>query len=86
MSTHDYFRCIDRAARATAPDEVRELRAEVLRRWHGDPRADDLAEALYAHLERLAGEPPVEVEVDEPRTDEPRALSSRIESRITGRR
>jgi hypothetical protein len=57
MSTQDYFACLDRAARARGPAEVRQLRLEVMRRWRGDPRADDLVEALYAHLERLAEEP-----------------------------
>jgi hypothetical protein len=85
MSTHEYFRCIDRAARATAPQEVRELRAEVLRRWQGDPRADDLAEALYAHLERLAGDLPDGAEpVGQTGLGEARGSLSRIESRITG--
>ncbi|MDQ3696750.1 MAG: hypothetical protein M3373_01815 [Gemmatimonadota bacterium] len=54
MSSQEYFDCIDRAARAARPDEIERLRAEVVGRWHGDPRADDLAEALYAHQERLS--------------------------------
>lgn len=55
MSSRDYYSCIDRAARARRPDEIRNLRGDVRQRWRGDPRADDLAEALYAHEERLAG-------------------------------
>ena len=54
MSNQEYFRCLDQAARATRAEEVQGLRTEVMRRWRGDPRADDLVEALYAHQERLA--------------------------------
>ena len=54
MSNHEYFRCLDQAATATRAEQVQGLRTEVMRRWRGDPRADDLVEALYAHQERLA--------------------------------
>ncbi len=54
MSNQDYFRCLDQAATATRAEQVQGLRTEVMRRWRGDPRADDLVEALYAHQERLA--------------------------------
>ncbi|HEU4565130.1 MAG TPA: hypothetical protein VFS05_10795 [Gemmatimonadaceae bacterium] len=70
MSTHEYFACIDRAARATAPEEVRRLRGDVVQRWRGDPRADDLAEALYAHEERLAGDTPFAIAADATAADE----------------
>jgi hypothetical protein len=53
MSNEEYFRCLDRAANARRPEDVLEIRNEVVRRFRGDPRADDLAEALYAHQERL---------------------------------
>ncbi|HJU64868.1 MAG TPA: hypothetical protein VJ596_04290 [Gemmatimonadaceae bacterium] len=53
MSNEEYFRCLDRAANARKPEDVLEIRNEVVRRFRGDPRADDLAEALYAHQERL---------------------------------
>ena len=55
MSSHDYDRCIDRAANARTAGEISRLRAEVLRRWGGDPRANDLIEVLYAHEFALAG-------------------------------
>ncbi|MGH7719816.1 MAG: hypothetical protein ACREON_13360 [Gemmatimonadaceae bacterium] len=61
MSNEDYFRCLDQAATADRPEDVQRIRLEVIQRWRGDPRADDLAEALYAHQERLnerASEPP----------------------------
>ena len=54
MSNEDYFRSLDAGALARTPEEVARIRAEVARRWRGDPRADDLTEALYAHEERLA--------------------------------
>src|SRR5919204_4748512 len=55
MSSHDYDRCIDRAANARTAEEIARLRAEVSRRWGGDPRANDLIEVLYAHETALAG-------------------------------
>jgi hypothetical protein len=55
MSSHDYDRCIDSAADARTAEEIARLRAEVLRRWGGDPRANDLIEVLYAHEFALAG-------------------------------
>ena len=53
MSNLDYFRFLDRAANATSEAEVERIRAEVMQRWRGDPRADDLTEALYAHKTRF---------------------------------
>jgi hypothetical protein len=55
MSNLDYYRCLDTAASATSADDIRRLRDEVIRRWRGDPRADDLTEALYAHQLRFFG-------------------------------
>ena len=54
MTSREYFTCLERAADAASAAEVRRLRAEVLARWRGDPRADDRAEALHTHQERLA--------------------------------
>ena len=54
MSNQDYFQCLDQAATASRADDVHRIRAEVSERWKGDPRADELADALYAHQERLA--------------------------------
>ena len=54
MSTEDYLYCLGKVSRATNAEEVQRLRTAILRRWRGDPRAYDLAEALYAHQERLA--------------------------------
>jgi hypothetical protein len=53
MSNDDYFRCLETAANARSEEEILRVRAEVLARWRGDPRADDLSEALYAHRERF---------------------------------
>ena len=55
MSSQDYDRCIDCAANARTAEEIARLRAEVVRRWGGDPRANDLIEALYAHEFAMAG-------------------------------
>ena len=54
MTNEEYFRCLETGALARTPDEVARVRQEVRQRWRGDPRADDLAEALYAHEERLS--------------------------------
>jgi hypothetical protein len=54
MSSHGYDRCIESAASASSADEIASLRAEVTRRWGGDPRANDLIEVLYAHETALA--------------------------------
>ena len=54
MSTQDYDRCLERAAAAARAADVERLRADVMARWRGDPRADDLVETLYVHQERLA--------------------------------
>ena len=54
MSTDDYLYCLGKASRATSAEEVQRLRTAVLRRWRGDPRAPELADALYARQERLA--------------------------------
>lgn len=55
MSNEEYFRCLETAANARSADEVRRIRSEVSRKYHGDPRADDLCEALYAHATRFEG-------------------------------
>ena len=55
MPNQDYFECIERAAGARSAAEVARVRLEVMRRWAGDPRADDLSEALYAHQLRFSG-------------------------------
>ena len=55
MPSREYTAYLERAADATSAAEVRQLRAEVLARWRGDPQADDFAEALYIHERRLAG-------------------------------
>ncbi len=54
MSNQEYFHCLDEAATASRADDVHRIRTEVIQRWKGDPRADELADALYAHQERLA--------------------------------
>jgi hypothetical protein len=54
MSTKAYASYIDRGAAAMTAAEVKQLRTELLQRWRGDPRAEDLAETLYAHEEHLA--------------------------------
>jgi hypothetical protein len=55
MPNRDYFECMERAAGARSAAEVAQLRLEMMRRWAGDPRADDLSEALYAHQLRFSG-------------------------------
>jgi hypothetical protein len=55
MSRGDYEGCLDRAARATHPTEIAALRAELVERWKGDPRAEDLLELLYEHEATLGG-------------------------------
>src|SRR3712207_6726082 len=42
--------CLQRGAEASSAAEVGALRSELRRRWHGDPCADDLAEALHVYL------------------------------------
>ena len=54
MSTREYFSYLDRGAAATRAEDVQHLRTDLQRRWAGDPKANDLTEALYAHQERLA--------------------------------
>ncbi|MDQ6827431.1 MAG: hypothetical protein M3081_01020 [Gemmatimonadota bacterium] len=54
MTNESYFNYLERGASSNQPEEVRALRREVIALWHGDARADDLAEALYAHEIRLA--------------------------------
>ena len=54
ITTREYYRCLERAAEASSAEEIRQLRDEVMRHWRGDPRADDLTEALYAHLVRVS--------------------------------
>ena len=54
MSNESYFDFLERGAMSARPEDVRELRHEVMQRFRGDARADDLAEALYAHEVRLA--------------------------------
>jgi hypothetical protein len=53
MGKDTYYRYLELAAEASMADEIRQLRAEVVRRWHGDPLADDLTEALASHLTRF---------------------------------
>ena len=55
MSSHEYHECLERAASATRAADVAALRAEVLRRWEGDPRAQDLSELLHEHEVSLGG-------------------------------
>ena len=54
ITTREYYRCLERAAEASSAEEIRQLRDEMMRHWRGDPRADDLTEALYAHLVRVS--------------------------------
>ena len=83
MSNQDYFQCLDQAATASRADDVHRIRAEVSERWKGDPRADELADALYAHQERLAArENTLRVEASRLA---PRLEVSRAESPIAGR-
>ena len=53
MQQHDFVRCVAQAAAARTAEEVERLSAEVLRRWAGDPRADDLTLALSTRRELL---------------------------------
>jgi len=78
MTARDYSRCLDEAARATAPETVQRLRDHILERWRGDPRAADLAETLYVHQERLAAR-------ETPLGSEIALVESRAEAR-SGRR
>jgi hypothetical protein len=55
MPDQDYFECMERAAGARSAAEVARVRSEVMGRWAGDPRADDLSEALYHHQLRFSG-------------------------------
>jgi hypothetical protein len=55
MPNQEYFEFMERAASARSAAEVARVRDEVRRRWAGDPRADDLSEALYAHQLRFSG-------------------------------
>ena len=55
MSREVYERYLVHAAEASTADGIREIRAEVSRRWGGDPLADDLSEALAVHLARSYG-------------------------------
>ena len=55
MPNRDYFECMERAASAQSAAEVARVRSEVMRQWAGDPRAEDLSEALYAHQLRFTG-------------------------------
>ena len=87
MSSHDYDRCIESAASASSADEIARLRAEVTRRWGGDPRANDLIEVLYAHETALAGGEiaasygGVTAGITETRRAAPRSLQSWSEAR-----
>ncbi|MDQ3809852.1 MAG: hypothetical protein M3336_06130 [Chloroflexota bacterium] len=71
MGTQDYAGYLDRAAAARSAEEVQHLRTELMHRWRGDPRADDLAEVLYAHQAQLAA-----------RETTLRGEASRIQSRL----
>ena len=55
MNSHEYGECLERAANAKRATDVAALRAEVLQRWAGDPRAQDLSELLHEH-EVMLGE------------------------------
>ncbi len=55
LSNLEYYQYLEQAAAAKSAAQVRGIRTEVIRLYRGDPRADDLAEALYAHAERLDG-------------------------------
>ena len=78
MSQEEYSYYLDWAAKATAAAEVQHLRARLLRRWPGDPRTEHLADALYAHQERLAAR-------EHARRLEAGRIGSHIESRIVRR-
>ena len=54
LSRHDYATYVDRGAGASSAAQVERLRTQLLERWRGDRRAEDLADVLYAHQERLA--------------------------------
>ena len=54
MSTREYFSYLDEGAEATTAADVQHLRTDLMYRWPGDPRADDLTETLYMHQEQLA--------------------------------
>ena len=54
LSTHEYTTYVDRGAAASSAAQVERLRTQLLERWRGDRRAEELADVLYAHQERLA--------------------------------
>ena len=54
MSTREYFRYLDESAEAITAADVQHLRTDLMHKWPGDPRADDLTETLYMHQEQLA--------------------------------
>jgi hypothetical protein len=67
MRGADRERCVTSAAGARTPEEVARIRADLLRRWPGDLRARDLAEALCLHQMLLAA--------GDSRTADPRHLA-----------
>ena len=54
MSTREYFRYLDRGTETTTGADAQHLCTELMHRWRGDPKADDLTETLCAHQEQLA--------------------------------
>jgi hypothetical protein len=54
MSTREYFSYLDQGAEATTAADVQHLRTDLMHRWPGDPRAEDLTETLFMHQEQLA--------------------------------
>ena len=78
MSAQDYDRCLDQAAAAARPADVERLRAEVMARWRGDPRVEDLVETLYVHQEGLAAREPAH-------QPEGRRIASRTSVRVSRR-
>jgi hypothetical protein len=54
LSPHDYATYVARGAAASSAAQVERLRTQLLERWRGDPRAEDLADVLYAHQQQLA--------------------------------
>ena len=75
MSAQDYDRCLDQAAAAARAADVERLRMDVMVRWRGDPRADDLVETLYLHQEGLAAREAV-------RPPEASRITSRVATRV----
>ena len=56
MTNEEYFRCLEAAANAPSAGDVWRIRGEIMHKYRGDSRADDLCEALHAHACRFAQE------------------------------